>query len=184
MAMTRSRRARRRLTGAVVLLAAVATAAAMHDATPTGFLVNVTPSAPLGLWKVLPLTRPVRAGDTVVFCPPPTPLFLEARGRGYLRRGLCPSQIAPLIKTIAAVGGQITTIGEDVRVDGVRLRSSRVYQTDGSNRPLSAAKGGLVPEGHVFLYSSFERSWDSRYFGPVPLGALVGFAQEALTYAP
>jgi type IV secretory pathway protease TraF len=54
-----------------------------------GYRLNLTPSEPLGLWRIEKLQRPVAIGDLVFLCPPMTAVFAEARRRGYLRRGLC-----------------------------------------------------------------------------------------------
>jgi conjugative transfer signal peptidase TraF len=149
-----------------------------------GYRINMTPSEPLGLWRIRPLERPVAAGDLVFICPPATSQFVEARGRGYLRRGLCPAGVAPLIKTIIATEGQRIAIGEDVRIDGQRVPKSRVVRVDGKGRVLGAYAGGIVPAGNVFLYSPYSASWDSRYFGPIPASGILGLAQQVLTYAP
>jgi type IV secretory pathway protease TraF len=42
----------------------------------------------------------------------------------------------------------------------------------------------MVRAGEVYLHSDFIGSWDSRYFGPVPVSGVLGLAQEVLTYAP
>jgi len=149
-----------------------------------GFRINMTPSEPLGLWRIHPLERPVAVGDRVFICPPATSQFVEARARGYLRHGLCPSGVAPLIKTVIAVEGQRIEIDEDVRVDSRRIPKSRVVGADGKGRVLRAYSGGIVPAGTVFLYSPYVASWDSRYFGPIPVSGILGLAQEVLTYAP
>lgn len=149
-----------------------------------GYRINMTPSEPLGLWRIRPLERPVAAGDLVFICPPATSQFVEARGRGYLRRGLCPAGVAPLIKTIIAIEGQRIAIDEDVRIDGHRVPKSHIARADGKGRELRAASGGVVPDGNVFLHSPYAASWDSRYFGPIPAFGILGLAQQVLTYAP
>lgn len=149
-----------------------------------GYRVNMTPSEPLGLWRIHALELPVTVGDLVFICPPATSQFVEARTRGYLRRGLCPSGVAPLIKTVIAVEGQRIEVDTDVRVDGLRIENSRVVGADGKGRVLRAYSGGIVPSGTVFLHSPFAASWDSRYFGPIPSSGILGLAQEVLTYAP
>jgi type IV secretory pathway protease TraF len=41
----------------------------------------------------------------------------------------------------------------------------------------------IVPAGQVFLLSNFHpRSWDSRYFGYLPLSAVRGTVQEVWTW--
>ncbi len=149
-----------------------------------GFRLNLTPSEPLGLWRIVALQRPVETGDLVFICPPVTASFEEARRRGYVRRGLCPRGFAPLIKTVAALPGQHVEIGANVTVDGRLLPSSTVLSSDGEGRPITPFKTGIVPLRNLFLHSSFARSYDSRYFGPVPDMGLLGLARPVLTFEP
>ncbi|UHS59806.1 conjugative transfer signal peptidase TraF [Agrobacterium vaccinii] len=149
-----------------------------------GFRLNLTPSEPLGLWRIVALQRPVETGDLVFICPPVTASFEEARRRGYVRRGLCPSGFAPLIKTVAALAGQHVEIGANVTVDGRPLPSSIVRASDGQGRSLTPFKTGIVPLRNLFLHSSFASSYDSRYFGPVPDSGLLGLARPVLTFDP
>lgn len=162
----------------------VACTAIVAAGVKAGYRINMTPSEPLGLWRIRPLERPVVVGDLVLICPPAAHLFIEARARGYLRRGLCPSGAAPLIKTVVAIAGQRVEIVEDIRIDGQRIPNSRVSRTDGKGRKLRTASGGVVPDGKVFLHSPYSASWDSRYFGPIPASGILGLAQEMLTYVP
>ncbi|KQY43546.1 MULTISPECIES: conjugative transfer signal peptidase TraF [Rhizobium/Agrobacterium group] len=149
-----------------------------------GFRLNLTPSEPLGLWRIVVLQRPVEAGDLVFICPPATASFEEARRRGYVRRGLCPGGYAPLIKTVAALPGQHVEIGANVTVDGRPLASSIVRASDGEGRAITPFKTGIVPLRYLFLHSSFASSYDSRYFGPVPDTGLLGLARPVLTFDP
>ncbi|MCM2476819.1 conjugative transfer signal peptidase TraF [Rhizobium sp. CG5] len=149
-----------------------------------GFRLNLTPSEPLGLWRIVALQRPVETGDLVFICPPATASFEEARRHGYVRRGLCPGGFAPLIKTVAALPGQRIEVGATVIVDGRPLPSSIVRQSDGEGRPITAFKTGIVPLRNLFLHSSFASSYDSRYFGPVPDTGLLGLARPVLTFEP
>lgn len=148
------------------------------------YRVNVTPSEPLGLWRIEALHRDAAVGDLVFICPPLSGPFMEALERGYLRRGLCGGGLAPLIKTIAALPGQRVEIGGQVVIDGVAVSSSRVRRTDGEGRPIEPFAGGLVPPDHLFLHSSFASSYDSRYFGPIPASGLLGLARPVLTFEP
>jgi conjugative transfer signal peptidase TraF len=149
-----------------------------------GVRINMTPSEPLGLWRVVALDRAAAVGDLIFICPPENNAIRSARQRGYLRSGLCPGGFAPLIKTVIATAGQRVEIGSAVRVDGVTVTNSAVSKFDGKGRPLVAFRGGIVPTGSVFLHSSFVGSYDSRYFGPLPVSGILGLAQEVLTYAP
>lgn len=172
--------------GVIIFITACASivAALAGTAFTGGIRLNLTPSEPLGIWRIEPLSRASLAGDLVFICPPPTPQLKEARKRGYLRRGLCTGGFAPLIKTIAALPGQRIAIGDTVRIDGVVLGSSLVRASDGQGRPVTPYSGGAVPPGHMFLHSAFASSYDSRYFGPIPASGLLGLARPVLTFDP
>lgn len=149
-----------------------------------GFRINLTPSHPLGLWRIVPLNRDVTAGDLVFVCPPRTPAFQLARERGYVHPGLCAGWMSPLIKTILALPGQHVEIGNSVAIDGEPIAHSAIRWTDAEGRALAAHPGGIVPAGHLYLHSDFAGSYDSRYFGPIPDAGLLGLARQVLTIAP
>lgn len=186
MTATRYHPIRRQRRGVFNLLVAAASSALLIVLAGSfgGFRINLTPSEPIGLWRILPLDRNPAVGDIVFVCLPRSALVDEARDRGYLRRGLCASRYAPLIKTVMAVTGQQVEIIRTVRIDGAEIPHSALARVDGMGRPLIAARDGRIPLGHVFLLSPFPGSWDSRYFGTVPTSSIVGLAQEVLTFAP
>ncbi|MBY3490054.1 conjugative transfer signal peptidase TraF [Rhizobium laguerreae] len=171
---------------AIVVLSMAAMAAILLVVTAVvgRYRINLTPSEPLGLWRIVPLHRPGAADDLVFICPPETAAMRAARARGYLRSGSCPGGVAPLIKTVTAVAGQNVEIGVSVSVDGREVSSSSLALRDGKGRSLTPFPSAIVPPGHVFLHSAFPGSYDSRYFGPVPISGILGLAQEVLTYAP
>ena len=149
-----------------------------------GFRINLTPSEPLGLWRIIEPDRSILVGDLVLVCPPNSDEMREARARGYLHFGLCAGRVAPLIKTVAATSGQMIEIHGNVRVDGRPLPHSRIEAMDGQGREMAPHQSGEVPSGTVFLHSDFPASFDSRYFGPLPVDGILGLAQEVWTYAP
>lgn len=149
-----------------------------------GFRVNLTPSEPLGLWRIVKPDRPILVGDLVFICPPNTDAMRKARARGYLRFGRCAGRVAPLIKTVVATSGQMIEIHDFVRVDSRPLPHSRVARLDGKGRKMERYDGGVMPPGTVFLHSPFSGSFDSRYFGPLPMDGILGLAREVWTYAP
>ncbi len=167
------------LTGAAVTMSALAASGFIG-----GYRLNLTPSEPLGLWRIEELQRPVGIGDLVFLCPPMTATFTEAWRRGYLRRGLCAGGFAPLIKTVAALPGQRIEITDHVLIDGRSVPASSVSREDGEGRVLLPDPGGVVPPQHLFLHSSFASSYDSRYFGPVPDSGLLGLARPVFTFDP
>lgn len=148
----------------------------------SGLRINLTPSYPLGLWRIDPLADGASAGDRVFICPPPDAVFEVARQRGYLGYGLCPGAFSPLIKKVVATPGQYVVIGRTISVDGVDLDHSGLRSSDGLGRTLNPAASGAVPEGHVFLFSEFPGSYDSRYFGPIPFQGILGLAEPVLVF--
>ncbi|MBX5241983.1 conjugative transfer signal peptidase TraF [Rhizobium sp. NLR22b] len=179
----RMRRSGKRL-GVVFATTAAVHLGAILVAWFGGYRINLTPSEPLGLWRIVKFDRAADVGDLVFICPPRTAAMQEARSRGYLRSGLCPGGVAPLIKTVIAVAGQRVEVAVSVRVDGRDVARSKLADRDGEGRSLTPFGGGIVPAGSVFLHSSFPGSYDSRYFGPVPASGVLGLAQQVLTYAP
>jgi conjugative transfer signal peptidase TraF len=171
---------------AIVVLSMAAMAAILLAVTAIagGYRINLTPSEPLGLWRIIPLHRPAAVDDLLFICPPETAATRAARARGYFRSGSCPGGVAPLIKTVIAVAGQHVEIGDSVSVDGRGVPSSSLALRDGKGWPLMPFPSGTVPPGYVFLHSTFRGSYDSRYFGPMPASGVLGLAQEVFTYAP
>ena len=172
-------RAALRITWAIAGVAAIAVVAWLG-----GYRINTTPSYPLGLWRIEALSHPVAVGDLIFICAPPTPTFKLAFERGYIRRGLCPGRLSPLIKTVVATEGQSVDIGDHVSVEGRPLAHSKVHRIDAEGRALVPWAGGIVPPGYVFLHSDFAGSFDSRYFGPIPAAGLLGRAIPVLTFTP
>lgn len=168
----------------LLLVATTTIAGSVAAAIIAGYRINLTPSEPLGLWRIAALDRVVSAGDLVFICPPQTPVMREARARGYLRFGSCLGGVAPLIKTVIAVPGQRVAIGAGVTIDGHAIPFSDVAQRDGKGRPMVPYFGGAVPAQSVFLHSPYRSSYDSRYFGPLPVSGILGLAQPVLTYVP
>lgn len=168
-----------RLWAAVAIMCLLAFSAHWRD-----YRINFTPSEPLGLWRIYPLDRPVAVGDLVFICPRPSAETQDAKARGYFRPGPCQGDYAPLIKRVVAVAGQRVDVESAVTIDGQTLAFSDLCPVDGMGRRLRPAASGTVPTGSVFVHSSFPGSFDSRYFGPLPVEGILGLAEEILTYAP
>jgi conjugative transfer signal peptidase TraF len=167
---------------AVVLTIVLIPVVMLVGAYGAGFRLNLTPSYPLGLWRIEPLARPVAVGDRIFICPPQTPAFALGVERGYVRTGTCKGGVSPLIKTVVALSGQRIEIAGNVTIDGRVLPHSEVRAVDAAGRALSPYSGGVVPAGTLFLHSDFAGSYDSRYFGPIPASGLLGLAHPIFTF--
>ena len=132
-----------------------------------GLRVNVTPSMPLGVYRVTD-ARP-RRGDLVMFCPD-APMADFALKRGYLAAGACPYGVRPMLKRLAGVGGDsMLWSAHGVSVNGTPVPNSAPHFADKNGRPLPhALRGGTIPPGKALLLASHPDSFDGRYFGLVP----------------
>jgi conjugative transfer signal peptidase TraF len=146
-----------------------------------GFRVNETASMPFGLWRVSSAATRLQRGQIVTVCLPATTLTREAAARGYLSAGPCPGGYEPLIKPVAAVAGDVVTVMPlGVTVNGRSLDNTAQLVRDDAGRPLWPFPAGVYPvmPGQVWLLSGHDgRSFDSRYFGPVPVTNVQGLAR-------
>ena len=141
-----------------------------------GLRLNVTGSLPPGVYQVV--EGDVQRGDLVLACPDLTETLFEARARGYLPYGLsCPGWFGSLIKYAAALPGDMVEATRDgISVNGRPMPNTNRLDMDSEGRPLPPLPAsGAVPDGRVWLLSTYAgRSFDSRYWGPVPLSTLRG----------
>ncbi len=158
--------------GAVLGVFAVAQAA--------GLRINATPSMPVGLWLVTATTLSPGRGEIVAVCLPDSDPAREAFHRGYTGAGSCPGGPEPLVKPIAAIGGDVvdgSAVG--IAVNGTPISNPASLSRDEAGRPLQRVPAGLyrVPSGELWLLSGHDpRSFDSRYFGAVPITGVRGIA--------
>lgn len=147
---------------------AAITATARHQGV-SQYVWNLTPSVPRGLYAVEPL-RSLRVTTLVVVQPPPALASLLDHG-GYLPRGV------PLLKRIFALSGRtVCRIDTQITVDGVAASPAR--ERDSRGRLLPSWQGcRVIGHDEVFLMNWDEPdSLDGRYFGPLPMTAVVARA--------
>lgn len=124
-----------------------------------GLRFNPTPSLPKGVYRIV--SGAPEKNDFVSFCLEGE--FAElALERGYLEPGSCRSGLRPLLKRLAALPG-----------DSVDPYSLPICAVDSHGRPMSPALApGVVPPGMALVLADHPGSFDSRYFGFVPLESL------------
>ena len=144
--------------------------------TPVARIVyNPSNSVPPGWYRVGPLYS-LHVGSIVLARLPADAAELAAQRR-YL-----PEHI-PLLKRVGAMSPQQVCIEKHiVRIDGVAEAVARTV--DGRGRPLSAWQHcRRLHDGELFLLSSTNpTSFDSRYFGPIAVSAVIGSAQPLWTW--
>jgi conjugative transfer signal peptidase TraF len=168
----RIRRASALVATAMLIAAALAGLAALH------LTLNLTASMPLGFYRKLAVERAPARGDVVLVCAPEA-LARFAVARGFLPPGTCATGTAPLLKRVAAVGGDVVELRADaVVVNGVPLPHSATRSTDTRGRPLPHFPGGrhVLRSGEIWLWTPSPIGWDSRYYGPLPVREVQAFA--------
>ncbi|MCQ9156692.1 S26 family signal peptidase [Acidomonas methanolica] len=131
---------------------------------------NATASTPVGLYRLQSVST-LHVGDLIAIRPPSDIAGMLARG-GYLPFGV------PLLKPVAALPGQrVCRIGAAVSVDGKALGEALVH--DHRGRPLPVWQGCRhVLPGQIFVMNpAVPTSLDGRYFGVLPVDAVLGRAQ-------
>lgn len=143
--------------------------------TPIARIIyNPSDSVPPGWYRIGP-PESLHVGSIVLVRLPADTAALAAQ-RGYL-----PEHV-PLLKRIGAMSPQQVCIEKHiVRIDGMPVAG--VHATDGRGRPLSAwQQCRRLHGGELFLLSATSpASFDSRYFGPVAVSAVIGSAQPLWT---
>lgn len=132
-----------------------------------GLRFNTSPSLPLGLY----VTTTDASVSLVEFCPA-EPFATVSIARGYRDPGACRDGAAPLLKPIvASTGDTVELSAAGISVNGMLLRNTAPLGKDSAGRPLSPWPFGryVVARETVWVASTYQpRSFDSRYFGPVP----------------
>jgi conjugative transfer signal peptidase TraF len=159
---------------ALTLLASGAVVLPGVASPPPQLIWNASASVPIGLYSVQPEPEP-KVPDIVVVRPPEALVGFLSDG-GYLPRGV------PLLKHVAAVGGQrICRMGAAVSIDGMTVGEALGHDRRG--RPLPVWQGcTILAADQVFLFNADRPdSLDGRYFGPLSRTTIVGRAQPIWT---
>ncbi|HTC86266.1 MAG TPA: signal peptidase I [Candidatus Acidoferrum sp.] len=117
--------------------------------------------------KLTPHFGPYNRGDIVVFKPPP--------------QWVQQQDDTPFIKRVVGIGGDTVEIKDDgfVYVNGTKLSEPYLYSEGGQAQPTTPNGQSVwhVPDGELFVMGDHrEASADSRSFGTVPVGSVIGRA--------
>src|SRR5229473_955539 len=120
--------------------------------------------------------RPISRGGLVLACLPPA-LARFAQARGYLARGQgCGDGIEPVGKRVGALPGDVVEVTRDyIAINGRRIENSATLARDSRGRSVAHITWGsyTIQPDHVWLLGTNDaHSWDSRYFGQVPIGSV------------
>src|SRR6201996_8112178 len=161
-------------------IAAVAFTAPFFIAGAMGIRINASKTLPLGLSKKTTVFR----AALVEFCPQARYGGFPA-GRGYRSLGCCPDGADPLMNPVVAKPGDIVDVSSlGITVNHVLLPNTAPKDKDSKGRPMQPWPFGQyrVPRGFVWVASSYNPwSFDSRYFGPLPVGIIRWHLKPLLT---
>ena len=136
-----------------------------------GVRLNASPSLPIGLYVV---TSDPNA-ELVEFCPD-EPAASVGSERGYRSRGNCPDGGTPLLKPAIATAGDLVQVSRSgLTVNGHMLPNTEPQIRDTRGREMPSVPDGTytVAPGMIWVGSTYHRqSFDSRYFGPIPVTAI------------
>jgi conjugative transfer signal peptidase TraF len=154
-------------------IGALTTLGAAHGIA--GPRINLTPSIPRGVYWYVPGI--VHRGDLVQACLPLS-LAVYAKTRHMLGEGSCPAHTEPIVKVLAAVSEDTVVLRRSgILINGASwpMSASRLMDAQGRHVDLRMNPGVyVVASASAFLLGLHPRSWDSRYFGPLPMSAVSG----------
>lgn len=145
------------------------------------FINTSSSHVPVGLWRKIADTddRPLQVGDIVVFS-----LAELYEAKPEVTDNNMAAAVNFLIKKVAAVAGDSITLENNrVAVNGVLFNNAEVNHKYISGDIRCKIQYPLkVPEGHVWLMANVKDSFDSRYFGAVPVSQIKNRAKAVLLW--
>ena len=165
---------------------AVAAVATMFTWVGFGLIFNYTHSVPFGIYREIadPASTPHTPAPYVFFCPDVR--WPSMNGQPNYRDPMrtCPDGFSPLIKPVVAWPGDIVeTSAAGIVVNGQPLPNTATISRDSTGRQLHPFPAGKyrVQKDELWVISSFSpRSFDSRYFGPIPLRSVHSWIRPLL----
>ncbi|TPN99964.1 S26 family signal peptidase [Mesorhizobium sp. B1-1-5] len=159
---------------AVTLAAVAAIVAPAAVEMPPLLLWNASASAPLGLYAIRRMAVPLAGALAVI--EPPEIVARFAAERDYLPLGV------PMLKHIEALPGQeVCRVAGVIMVDTIAMGTA--LERDRKGRALPDWQGcQIIAADQIFAMNrNVQDSLDGRYFGPFPMGSIVGRAMPLWT---
>ncbi|HZE53087.1 MAG TPA: S26 family signal peptidase [Bradyrhizobium sp.] len=143
-------------------------------ARSTHYIWNASESVPIGLYRLRPTGN--LSVTELVAVEPSEPLATFLESRRYLPRGI------PMLKRVLALPGQ-TVCRDDLTITVDKIEMGAAREHDSRGRPLPIWQGcRVVADGEIFLMNSQSAdSLDGRYFGALPMSAIIGKAEPLWT---
>lgn len=162
------------IVGAVVICLIVMQT--INSMTGPHFLLNLSSSEPLGIYRLRPFNGTLRRGE-IVWMKAPQKAGAFIYERGWLPRGW------PLLKHVMAVPGDTFCITDTtLTVNGALV--GPVTDRDRKGQPLPRIRGYFDVSAGSFLpvATNIANSFDGRYFGTVPASSIIAIATPVVTF--
>ena len=128
---------------------------------------NQSASIPKGLYYSTSYDGTIEKGDIVVFNPPPD-VAQFAFERGYLPHNY------PMMKKVAATGGdEVLSTKDTFFAAGICLGPISPVDSDGRELKPYPYNHYIVKDNEIIVVGTHEKSWDSRYYGPIPTDRVI-----------
>jgi conjugative transfer signal peptidase TraF len=132
-------------------------------------IYNPSASAPLGWYHVSPAAH-IKVDDYVLVSLSLGPKRLAAE-RGYL------PETVPLVKRVGAIADQFICVrGRSLWIDGELAATALTHDGQGRELPRWHDCRVLLTDELLLLSRDNSASFDSRYFGPIRIGQVIGKA--------
>lgn len=154
--------------------------------TGFGVVFNYTHSAPFGLYREQFQSESAihDPAPYVFFCPDRRWPSMKNEPNYRASMHTCPDGFSPLIKPVVAWPGDLVSVSATgIRVNGLPLPNSASIQCDSKGQQLRPYPAGeyRVGPNELWVVSGFSpRSFDSRYFGPIPLKSVHSWLRPLL----
>jgi len=146
-------------------------------------IFNTTSSFPIGFYKISKSSQ-YKKGDLVSFCAVPSKIIDRIIEQGYTQKNSsCPNQTPQLLKKILGLEGDRVEIGKSVFINNQAIKNSKIFTKDRRGNLLIIQASQTINRDKFWVMSDYnERSFDSRYFGQVPLKNIIGRATPIMTW--
>jgi conjugative transfer signal peptidase TraF len=151
-----------------------------------GLVFNYTHSVPFGIYREIadPAGSPRTPAPYVFFCPDVRWPSMKDQPNYRDPMRTCPDGFSPLIKPVVAWPGDTVEISATgILINGQPLPNTAPISRDSAGRQLHPFPAGTyrVQKSELWVVSSFSpRSFDSRYFGPIPLRSVHSWIRPLL----
>jgi conjugative transfer signal peptidase TraF len=151
-----------------------------------GLVFNYTHSVPFGIYRGIsdPVRTPHNPAPYVFFCPDVRWPSMQGQPNYRDPMRTCPDGFSPLIKPVVTWPGDTVKISvAGIAVNGQPIPNTTAISRDSKGHELHPFPAGIyrAQKDELWVVSSFSpRSFDSRYFGPIPLRSVRSWVRPLL----